>query len=93
MRRGDVSQLDMTLYTCVLVLCDERWMDPDEDAANGYDDIRTQGDLLRLDSMVLLYLSLHSASSLIFAGYAPVLIITLLSMPCFFGVHGGLKGS
>jgi hypothetical protein len=44
----------LSRFDCAMVLCDEKWMDPDEDMSNGYDDIRTQGDLLRLDSMVCL---------------------------------------
>lgn len=34
-----------------MVLCDERWLDPDQDMTNGYDDITTPGDLLRLESV------------------------------------------
>lgn len=44
----------MTKFDTVLVLCDEMWMDPDQNMTNGYDDINTQGDLLRLESVVRL---------------------------------------
>lgn len=50
--KKDLANLDVSKFDCVMVLCDEKWMDPDENMTNGYDDINTQGDLLRLESVV-----------------------------------------
>lgn len=35
------------------MLCDEQWVDPDMNAANGIDSL-AQRDMLRLDSMVMM---------------------------------------
>eukprot|EP00892_Ulva_mutabilis_P004077 jgi/Ulvmu1/2040/UM120_0036.1 len=51
--RRDVAKLDVKSVDIAMVLCDERWLDPDQDMANGYDDITTPGDLLRLEAVVL----------------------------------------
>ena len=52
LKKNHLARLDVTQFDCVMVLCDEKWMDPDENMTNGYDDINTQGDLLRLESVV-----------------------------------------
>jgi hypothetical protein len=52
LKKKHLSRLDMSKFDCVMVLCDEKWIDPDENMTNGYDDINTQGDLLRLESVV-----------------------------------------
>lgn len=40
-------------FRCAIILCDEGWVDPDLDTSNGIQ-IEEEGDLLRLDSMLLL---------------------------------------
>ncbi len=43
----------MRRYRCAIILCDEGWVDPDLDTSNGIQ-IESEGDLLRLDSMLLM---------------------------------------
>jgi hypothetical protein len=52
LKRKHLERLDMSRFDCCIVLCDEKWMDPDENMTNGYDDLISQGDLLRLESVV-----------------------------------------
>lgn len=47
----DTAVRDGCSVDIAMVLCDERWLDPDQDMTNGYDDITTPGDLLRLESV------------------------------------------
>lgn len=39
-------------YKCVIVLCDQMWLDPDLDARNGIL-MQDESDMLRLDSMIM----------------------------------------
>ncbi|KAK9818136.1 hypothetical protein WJX72_007697 [[Myrmecia] bisecta] len=47
------AKLDITKYKCAIVLCDESWVDPDLDLANGIE-LGEEGDMLRLDAMIML---------------------------------------
>lgn len=40
-------------YKCVIVMCDQQWLDPDLDARNGIM-MAKQKDMLRLDSMIMM---------------------------------------
>ena len=52
---ADASRLMLMLrrFRCAIILCDEGWIDPDLDTSNGIQ-IEEEGDLLRLDSMLLM---------------------------------------
>ncbi|KAG2488904.1 hypothetical protein HYH03_012534 [Edaphochlamys debaryana] len=47
------AHVDVTQLKAALVLCDERWVDPDLDQTNGVDSL-CQADMLRLDSLVMM---------------------------------------
>jgi hypothetical protein len=51
-RSSLASALDVSLFRCALVLCDELWVDPDNNDANGLDSL-DEPSVLRLDSMVM----------------------------------------
>lgn len=54
--------VDISDYNCAMCLCDAKWIDPDSDSTNGVDFLE-QGDMLRLDSMLLL-VQLHIRTAL-----------------------------
>ncbi|KAK9843129.1 hypothetical protein WJX74_007389 [Apatococcus lobatus] len=54
LEKADLTErIDLTKFRCAIILCDEGWVDPDLDTSNGIQ-IEEEGDLLRLDSMLLL---------------------------------------
>lgn len=52
LRSSLAAKLDMAAFRCALVLCDELWVDPDKDDANGIDSL-DEPSVLRLDSLVM----------------------------------------
>lgn len=58
LRGKATSQADMCCigghsFSCAVVLCDMKWLDPDEEVANGIS-ATEQSDMLRLDALVLM---------------------------------------
>jgi hypothetical protein len=51
-RSSLAGALDVSLFRCALVLCDELWVDPDNNDANGLDSL-DEPCVLRLDSLVM----------------------------------------
>lgn len=52
LQRTQLARIDITNISCAIVLCDERWVDPDMDDSNGVDSL-DERDVLRLDSLVM----------------------------------------
>lgn len=53
LQRSSLSTaLDVAAFRCCLVLCDEAWVDPDANDANGLDTL-DEPSVLRLDSLVM----------------------------------------
>jgi len=69
-----LEQLPLEHFNSVIVLCDKRWIDPDVDAANGID-VRDTGDMLRMDSLVMM-VQIHVRSILSNRSAKNVKIIT-----------------
>eukprot|EP00798_Chlamydomonas_sp_ICE-L_P003835 gene3835-13903_t len=53
MQTKDLAKVGIQQFKCAIVLCDERWVDPDMNDTNGFDALQQQ-DMLRLDSMVMM---------------------------------------
>lgn len=51
-RSSLAAALDVSTFRCALVLCDELWVDPDNNDANGLDSL-DEPSVLRLDSLVM----------------------------------------
>lgn len=51
-RSSLADALDVSTCRCALVLCDELWVDPDANEANGLDSL-DEPSVLRLDSLVM----------------------------------------
>lgn len=51
-QRAEMSHVDLSEFKCAIVLCDERWMDPDMDDTNGIDTL-DQPSVLRLDATMM----------------------------------------
>jgi hypothetical protein len=51
-RSSLAAVLDVSVFRCALVLCDELWVDPDNNDANGLDSL-DEPSVLRLDSLVM----------------------------------------
>ncbi|KAK9866656.1 hypothetical protein WJX84_009216 [Apatococcus fuscideae] len=67
------ERVDLTKFRCAIILCDEGWIDPDLDTSNGIQ-IEEEGDLLRLDSMLLM-VQLNVRSILEAKGFPEINII------------------
>ncbi|KAL6749116.1 hypothetical protein V8C86DRAFT_3032280 [Haematococcus lacustris] len=53
LQRHELMAVGLEGFKCAIVLCDDKWIDPDQDSANGIDELR-QRDMLRLDAMVMM---------------------------------------
>jgi hypothetical protein len=51
-RSSLAGALDVSQFRCAVVLCDESWVDPDNNEANGLDSL-DEPSVLRLDSLVM----------------------------------------
>jgi len=47
----DICRLPINSFDCIIILCDQAWLDPDMDPANGID-ARQPEDMQRIDSMM-----------------------------------------
>ncbi len=52
LQRLELATLDLSKFKCAIVLCDERWLDPDNDDLNGIDTL-DEPSVLRLDSLMM----------------------------------------
>lgn len=52
LQRSQMTKLDLSSFRCAIVLCDELWVDPDNDDSNGIDTI-DEPSVLRLDALVM----------------------------------------
>lgn len=52
LRSSLAAALDLATFRCAIVLCDELWVDPDNNDANGLDGVDVPS-VLRLDSLVM----------------------------------------
>lgn len=61
-RSSLAAALDVRAFRCAVVLCDELWVDPDNNDANGLDSL-DEPSVLRLDSLVMVAQVRGSAAS------------------------------
>mmetsp|Transcript_40088 Transcript_40088/g.113563 ORF Transcript_40088/g.113563 Transcript_40088/m.113563 type:complete len:339 (-) Transcript_40088:39-1055(-) len=52
MSGDELESLALDTFNCIIILCDQSWMDPDRDQSNGID-TQCTGDMLRLDSLIM----------------------------------------